>query len=673
MKNTFLKSVIISLLFLMTGKVWGQVNDYPWQNSTCNTAGDIYGMYYKNCTSWVAWKINQNQDNNPTTSPYAFFNNMYGSGGSATVCNPTSSTERLSNACRWDNILQNNGYFVTTTPTSGAIAHWNNNDGNGVGAAGHVAFVESVQSNGVPVLSHYNWNPLCGWTTTNNINAPRYIRFNRFELVNNPTIQPITTGGQFNMTANIKNNHSESVTTQIRVALYSAISNQLIGVLDEKTETFSAGQTKSLTFFKSSILSPTGEYKIWIETRVSGSTPFTLVHKYQASSTQTVFITNGSCNPPTTTLTTPASGTNFTVGQNISLQWTGNGNGCSIQDYQIELTVPNGNITSPIQNGTDFSFTAPSNGLGTWQWRARTRNTNGFWGNYTSLRTFTVSEATTNYTITLSSNPTAGGTTSGNGTFASGSSRTVTATASSGYTFKNWTENGSVVTTSNPYTFTLTGNRNLVADFSQWLSCPSYNFSPSNNSNWNTHSSAIGIAENRIYRFLAVPGRVYTFKTGCGNGATADFNTVLQLLDSNCNLITANDNGCEQQRSTIEWTCNYSTTGWVYLIVRGFNINSNFGNYTLAFRETTGLGTIELDNENFEVSPNPFDTVINIKSDTSKIREVQLLDLAGRLILTNKVNNTQEQSVNTVNITSGVYMLKIITDNGEKTVKVIKK
>ena len=43
---------------------------------------------------------------------------------------------------------------------------------------------------------------------------------------------------------------------------------------------------------------------------------------------------------------------------------------------------------------------------------------------------------------------------------------TVTATASTGYAFVNWTENGNPVSTSASYSFTVSGNRNLVANFS---------------------------------------------------------------------------------------------------------------------------------------------------------------------------------------------------------------
>ena len=69
------------------------------------------------------------------------------------------------------------------------------------------------------------------------------------------------------------------------------------------------------------------------------------------------------------------------------------------------------------------------------------------------------------YTITVSANPSNGGTVTGGGTYQQGQSCTVTATANSGFTFSNWTENGNVVSTNANYTFTVTGNRTLVAHF----------------------------------------------------------------------------------------------------------------------------------------------------------------------------------------------------------------
>ena len=69
------------------------------------------------------------------------------------------------------------------------------------------------------------------------------------------------------------------------------------------------------------------------------------------------------------------------------------------------------------------------------------------------------------YTITVSSNPTEGGTTTGGGTYEQSQSCEVTATANTGYTFTNWTENDSVVSTDSTYTFIVTESRNLVANF----------------------------------------------------------------------------------------------------------------------------------------------------------------------------------------------------------------
>jgi hypothetical protein len=71
------------------------------------------------------------------------------------------------------------------------------------------------------------------------------------------------------------------------------------------------------------------------------------------------------------------------------------------------------------------------------------------------------------YTVTLLSEPSAGGTTSGDGTYDPGSSVTVNATANSGYTFTNWIENGSPVSSDASYTFTISSSRMLVANFAE--------------------------------------------------------------------------------------------------------------------------------------------------------------------------------------------------------------
>jgi uncharacterized repeat protein (TIGR03803 family) len=69
-------------------------------------------------------------------------------------------------------------------------------------------------------------------------------------------------------------------------------------------------------------------------------------------------------------------------------------------------------------------------------------------------------------TITTSSSPPDGGSTSGAGVYAVGSNVTVCATANSCYGFVNWTDqNSNVVSTSACYTFTAAGDETLVANF----------------------------------------------------------------------------------------------------------------------------------------------------------------------------------------------------------------
>ena len=69
------------------------------------------------------------------------------------------------------------------------------------------------------------------------------------------------------------------------------------------------------------------------------------------------------------------------------------------------------------------------------------------------------------YSVSLSANPSAGGSVSGGGTFAENSTATITATTNSNYRFTGWFENGSQVSASASYTFTVSADRTLVAGF----------------------------------------------------------------------------------------------------------------------------------------------------------------------------------------------------------------
>ena len=68
--------------------------------------------------------------------------------------------------------------------------------------------------------------------------------------------------------------------------------------------------------------------------------------------------------------------------------------------------------------------------------------------------------------ITVSANPSRGGTVSGGGEFLAGETCTVVATPKNGYSFTGWTEDGSLVSNLLEYSFVVNNDRNLVANFS---------------------------------------------------------------------------------------------------------------------------------------------------------------------------------------------------------------
>ena len=131
---------------------------------------------------------------------------------------------------------------------------------------------------------------------------------------------------------------------------------------------------------------------------------------------------------------------------------TGGGTYQQGQSCTVSATAATGyTFTNWTENGTEVSTNA-----------SYTFNVTG---NRTLVANFTAIPQ--EYTITVSANPTNGGTVTGGGTYQEGQSCTVSATPAANYSFTNWTENGNVVSTNASYTFTVNDNRTLVANFTQ--------------------------------------------------------------------------------------------------------------------------------------------------------------------------------------------------------------
>lgn len=114
-----------------TGGVRG--DDYPagLKNAAKDALVDPWTFYNRECTSFVAWRLNSVNGAN-------FTNVMSG---------PNGQSGRFGNADNWGPNARIIGYRVDNTPAVGSVAWWNST---------HVAWVAQVNSNGTIVIEEYN-------------------------------------------------------------------------------------------------------------------------------------------------------------------------------------------------------------------------------------------------------------------------------------------------------------------------------------------------------------------------------------------------------------------------------------------------------------------------------------------------------------------------------------
>jgi len=74
----------------------------------------------------------------------------------------------------------------------------------------------------------------------------------------------------------------------------------------------------------------------------------------------------------------------------------------------------------------------------------------------------------------------------------------------------------------------------------------------------------------------------------------------------------------------------------------------------------------------FKIFPNPIEKKLTIKNDEFKIKRVIIIDVLGKEVINIQKNKVNEVTINVANISSGVYQVKIETDNGTFATKVVK-
>ena len=205
--------------------------------------------------------------------------------------------------------------------------------------------------------------------------------------------------------------------------------------------------------------------------------------------------------------------------------------------------------------------------------------------------------------------------------------------------------------------FSNMGNRTTLGlNPSACVDIPSYNYSITPGLSWYTTSSSIVAGDCKIFRVSVSPNESYTFKTGCGDGATATFDTKLYLYDNNGTLLTSNDDNCESNRSQITYTTPSTYSGYLYLKVAGYN-SSEYGSFTLAYIKNCTLAPPAFD---FNISP---DTTHRLHSSTTT-------DDCGRIYKfyaeAGKTYYFANYYLDDDRITNSSYNLKLYDSNGNE-------
>ena len=85
----------------------------------------------------------------------------------------------------------------------------------------------------------------------------------------------------------------------------------------------------------------------------------------------------------------------------------------------------------------------------------------------------------------------------------------------------------------------------------------------------------------------------------------------------------------------------------------------------------TGIKTHSAGIANLQVYPNPNSGVFTVELNNGLTKNIEVMDVTGRVILANTSENDQI-TVNINNLSNGVYYVKVKSDNAVEVLKVVK-
>jgi len=122
--------------------------------------------------------------------------------------------------------------------------------------------------------------------------------------------------------------------------------------------------------------------------------------------------------------------------------------------------------------------------------------------------------------------------------------------------------------------------------------------------------------------------------------------------------------------SIINYTIKPDVSGF-YNIRFNLSAAQSDGVYIDDLTVNTSLSTSDTELVLFSIFPNPAKSIVNVSANNGVINLINVYDLLGRLLKSQKGNHGNEQ-VNIQNLPNAIYLLEIKTDKAIKTVKIIK-
>ena len=230
------------------------------------------------------------------------------------------------------------------------------------------------------------------------------------------------------------------------------------------------------------------------------------------------------------------------------------------------------------------------------------------------------------YIVNLTANNPTYGTVLGSGIYLEGETVGFYAMANEGYILENWTRDGEIVSTNTHYVCTITENLELIANFRERLFY-TVNLSVNNAAYGSVYGGGTYYERDTV-SFHAVANEGYVFESWTLDGA----------------IVSANAN-------------------YMCIITKDMNLVANF---------IVHKG-IE-DNELAEISiyPNPTSGVLRIESGELRVENVEVFNMMGKICMVENLRQNMDNVLDVSYLPAGMYFVRITTENGVVTRKILK-